>query len=157
MQNERILFSFYTAEVQPILSKDSANRMQCKMKEYFFSFYTAEVQPILLKDSANRMQCKMKEYFFHFTLLRCSLSYQKIVQTECSAKWKNTFFHFTLLRCRLSYLVESVFSSPFSIPNARRGCWKMPDARRVAPIRAQFPGITVLYMASNPLFSLSIW
>ncbi|WP_337586260.1 hypothetical protein, partial [Prevotellamassilia timonensis] len=35
------------------------------MKEYFFSFYTAEVQPILLKDSANRMQCKMKEYFFH--------------------------------------------------------------------------------------------
>ena len=54
-------FSFYTAEVQPILSKDSANRMQCKMKEYFFSFCTAEVQPILSKDSANRMQCKMKE------------------------------------------------------------------------------------------------
>ena len=40
--------------------------MQCKMKEYFFSFYTAEVQPILSKDSANRMQCKMKEYFFSF-------------------------------------------------------------------------------------------
>ena len=28
------------------------------------------------------------------------------------------------------------------------------DARRVAPIRAQCPGITVLYMASNLLFSL---
>ena len=33
---------------------------------------------------------------------------------------------------------------------------KCPDARRVAPIRAQFPGITVLYMASNSLFNLSI-
>ena len=32
----------------------------------------------------------------------------------------------------------------------------MPDAGRVAPIRAQFPGITVLPMASNPLFNLSI-
>ena len=30
------------------------------------------------------------------------------------------------------------------------------DAGRVAPIRAQFPGITVLPMASNPLFNLSI-
>ena len=33
----------------------------------------------------------------------------------------------------------------------------MPDnAGRVAPIRAQFPGITVLPMASNLLFNLSI-
>ena len=32
----------------------------------------------------------------------------------------------------------------------------MPDARRVAPIRAQFPDITVLPMASNLLFNLSI-
>lgn len=31
---------------------------------------------------------------------------------------------------------------------------KCPDARRVAPIRAQSPGTTVLYMASNLLFSL---
>ena len=30
------------------------------------------------------------------------------------------------------------------------------DAGRVAPIRAQFPGITVLPMASNLLFNLSI-
>ena len=33
---------------------------------------------------------------------------------------------------------------------------KCPDAGRVAPIRAQFPGITVLSLASNPLFNLSI-
>ena len=33
---------------------------------------------------------------------------------------------------------------------------KCPDAGRVAPIRAQFSGITVLPMASNPLFNLSI-
>ena len=32
----------------------------------------------------------------------------------------------------------------------------MPDAGHVAPIRAQFPGITVLPMASNQLFNLSI-
>ena len=30
------------------------------------------------------------------------------------------------------------------------------DAGRVAPIRAQCPGTTVLFMASNPLFNLSI-
>ena len=30
----------------------------------------------------------------------------------------------------------------------------IPDARRVAPIRAQCPGTTVLYMASNLLFNL---
>ena len=29
-----------------------------------------------------------------------------------------------------------------------------PDARRVAPIRAQCPDTTVLYMVSNPLFNL---
>ena len=29
-----------------------------------------------------------------------------------------------------------------------------PDARRVAPIRAQIPGITILPMASNLLFTL---
>ena len=33
---------------------------------------------------------------------------------------------------------------------------KKNDARRVAPIRAQFPGITVLPMASNLLLTLSI-
>ena len=33
---------------------------------------------------------------------------------------------------------------------------KCPDARRVAPIRAQIPGMTILYMASNLLFNLSI-
>ena len=33
---------------------------------------------------------------------------------------------------------------------------KKTDAGRVAPIRAQIPGITVLPMASNPLFNLSI-
>ena len=32
----------------------------------------------------------------------------------------------------------------------------MPDTGRVAPIRAQFPGITALPMASNLLFNLSI-
>ena len=32
----------------------------------------------------------------------------------------------------------------------------MPDARRVAPIRAQIPGKIVLPMASNALFNLSI-
>ena len=30
----------------------------------------------------------------------------------------------------------------------------IPDARRVAPIRAQCPGTTVLYMASNLFFNL---
>ena len=29
---------------------------------------------------------------------------------------------------------------------------KCPDAKRVAPIRTQIPGTTVLYMASNSLF-----
>ena len=32
----------------------------------------------------------------------------------------------------------------------------MPDAGRVAPIRAQIPGKTVIPMASNELFNLSI-
>ena len=41
-------------------------------------------------------------------------------------------------------------------PTRDEAAEKCPDARRVAPIRAQFPGITVLSLASNPLFNLSI-
>ena len=55
------------AEVQPILCKDCANRMQSSLLECF-----AEVQPILCKDCANRMQSSVLE------LLRCSQSSAKI-------------------------------------------------------------------------------
>ena len=36
------------------------------------------MQPILSKDSANRRQCKIKVPKLLFLLLRCSLSYQKL-------------------------------------------------------------------------------
>ena len=52
------------------------------------------MQPILSKDSANRRQCKIKVPKLLFLLLRCSLSYQKIVQKIDLAKEKRIFFLF---------------------------------------------------------------
>jgi hypothetical protein len=56
-----------------------------------FLICTSEPQPILSKDSANRAQYKMKGPRLSFLLPRCSLSYSKIVQGEQSAKRKTRF------------------------------------------------------------------
>ena len=50
-QREAEGFCLAIAEVQPILSKDSANRMQWPKKSRRILFGIAEVQPILSKDN----------------------------------------------------------------------------------------------------------
>jgi hypothetical protein len=48
--------------------------------------FIAEPQPILSKDSARRAQCKMKVKKLSFSLPSRSLSYLKIAQGERNAK-----------------------------------------------------------------------
>jgi len=50
--------------------------------------FIAEPQPILSKDSARRAQCKMKVKKLSFSLPSRSLSYLKIVQGERKAEAK---------------------------------------------------------------------
>src|SRR5574344_1066957 len=60
-------FFIFIVEMQPILSKDTANRIQYKIKNDFFIFIV-DMQPILSKDTANRIQYKIKNDFLFLLL-----------------------------------------------------------------------------------------
>ena len=70
--------------------------------------------------------------------------------------------HTKSAECRQNGKITKTVCGPFGIimrllkKPTRDEAAEKTDARRVAPIRAQFPGITVLSTASNPLFNLSI-
>ena len=51
--------------MQPILSKDSANRRQNQIKKHFFYFFV-EMPPILAKDSVNYAEYQIKSQKFYF-------------------------------------------------------------------------------------------
>lgn len=68
-QKESRRIYFYIAEVQPILSKDSANRMQSKRGNNIFTFEYAEPKPIFHRNkgiAAGHIKKREKAAFWHY-------------------------------------------------------------------------------------------